>query len=160
MRWGIITFPGSNDDDDAAYVVRHVLGDEAVRLWHKDRDLQGADCVLLPGGFSYGDYLRCGAMARFSPVMESVIGFARGGGLVFGICNGFQVLCEAGLLPGALIRNGQLQFVCASVRVRVEETDSPFTNRCSRGEVLAVRSWCVTSMRAAAPRRQRTRTVR
>jgi phosphoribosylformylglycinamidine synthase len=138
MRWGIITFPGSNDDDDAAYAVRHAFGDDVVRLWHKDRDLQGADCVLLPGGFSYGDYLRCGAMARFSPLMESVVGFARGGGFVLGICNGFQVLCEAGLLPGALIRNEHLRFVCAQVRVRVEETDSPFTSRCTRGEILEI----------------------
>jgi phosphoribosylformylglycinamidine synthase len=138
MRWGIVTFPGSNDDHDALYVIDHILGDEAVSLWHKDRDLKGADCVILPGGFSYGDYLRCGAMARFSPVMDSIIEFARGGGLVFGICNGFQVLCEAGLLPGALIRNRSLRFICERVHLRLEETDTPFSSRCTRGEVLTI----------------------
>jgi phosphoribosylformylglycinamidine synthase len=138
MRWGIITFPGSNDDHDAFYAVEHVLGQEAVMLWHKDRGLQGVDCVLLPGGFSYGDYLRCGAMARFSPIMESVVAFAGDGGLVLGICNGFQVLCEAGLLPGALIRNRRLRFVCNRVHVRVDNTDTPFTNRATRGEVLEI----------------------
>jgi phosphoribosylformylglycinamidine synthase subunit PurQ / glutaminase len=138
MRWGVVTFPGSNDDHDALYAIDHVLGEDAVSLWHKDRDLKGVDCVVLPGGFSYGDYLRCGAMARFSPVMESVITFARAGGLVWGICNGFQVLCEAGLLPGALIRNRGLRFVCTRVHVRVEDTDTPFTCRGTRGEVLAI----------------------
>jgi phosphoribosylformylglycinamidine synthase I len=138
MRWGVVTFPGSNDDHDALHVVRHVLGDEAVSLWHKDRDLYGVDCVVLPGGFSYGDYLRCGAMARFSPVMESIAAFARGGGLVMGICNGFQVLCEAGLLPGALIRNRGLQFVCAWVHVRLEDSDTSFSCRGTRGEVLRI----------------------
>jgi len=138
MRWGVVTFPGSNDDHDALYVVQHILGCDAVGLWHKDRDLKGADCVILPGGFSYGDYLRCGAMARFSPVMESVAQFARAGGLVLGICNGFQVLCEAGLLPGALIRNRRLRFVCDHVRVRVEEADTPFTRAYRAGEVLAI----------------------
>ena len=138
MRWGVVTFPGSNDDHDALYVVDHVLGEDAVSLWHKDRDLKGVDCVILPGGFSYGDYLRCGAMARFSPIMESVVEFAHAGGLVFGICNGFQVLCEAGLLPGALIRNRGLQFVCTRVHVRLEETETPFTCRCARGEILTI----------------------
>src|SRR6266404_7926703 len=103
MRWGVITFPGSCDDQDALYAIKHALGEEAVPLWHKDRDLQQVDCVLLPGGFSYGDYLRCGAMARFSPVMDSVVRFAGTGGFVLAICNGFQIACEAGLLPGALI---------------------------------------------------------
>ena len=138
MRWGVVTFPGSNDDHDALYAIDHVLGEDAVSLWHKDHDLKGVDCVVLPGGFSYGDYLRCGAMARFSPVMESVITFARAGGLVWGICNGFQVLCEAGLLPGALIRNRGLRFVCTRVHVRVEDTDTPFTCRGTRGEVLTI----------------------
>jgi phosphoribosylformylglycinamidine synthase len=138
MRWGVVTFPGSNDDHDALYAIDHVLGEDAVALWHKDRDLKGVDCVILPGGFSYGDYLRCGAMARFSPVMESVVTFARSGGLVWGVCNGFQVLCEAGLLPGALIRNRSLRFVCARVHVRVEETDTPFTCRSTQGEVLTI----------------------
>jgi phosphoribosylformylglycinamidine synthase I len=138
MRWGVVTFPGSNDDHDALYAIDHVLGEDAVSLWHKDRDLKGVDCVVLPGGFSYGDYLRCGAMARFSPVMESVMAFARSGGLVWGICNGFQVLCEAGLLPGALIRNRSLRFVCTRVHVRVEDIDTPYTCRCTRGEVLTI----------------------
>ncbi len=138
MRWGVVTFPGSNDDHDALYVVDHVLGEDAVSLWHKDRDLEGVDCVVLPGGFSYGDYLRCGAMARFSPIMESVSAFARAGGLVFGICNGFQVLCESGLLPGALIRNRGLRFVCTRVHLRLEETETPFTSRCTRGEILSI----------------------
>jgi len=138
MRWGIVTFPGSNDDHDTLYVVDHILGDQAVSLWHKDRDLKGVDCVILPGGFSYGDYLRCGAMARFSPIMESVAEFARAGGLVLGICNGFQVLCEAGLLPGALIRNRGLRFICQRVHLRVEEIDTPFSGRCTRGEVLTL----------------------
>lgn len=138
MRWGVVTFPGSNDDHDALYVVDHVLGEAAVPLWHKDPDLHGVDCVILPGGFSYGDYLRCGALARFSPVMESVAAFAGAGGLVLGICNGFQVLCEAGLLPGALIRNRRLRFVCARVHVRLENTETPFTCRCTRSEVLSI----------------------
>lgn len=138
MRWGVVTFPGSNDDHDALYAIDHVLGEDAVSLWHKDRDLKGVDCVILPGGFSYGDYLRCGAIARCSPVMESVIAFARAGGLVWGICNGFQVLCEAGLLPGALIRNRSLRFVCTRVRLRLEESETPFTCRCTRGEVLSI----------------------
>lgn len=138
MRWGVVTFPGSNDDHDALYVIEHVLGEEAVSLWHKDRGLQGADCVILPGGFSYGDYLRCGALARFSPLMESITTFAKSGGFVLGICNGFQVLCEAGLLPGALIRNRGLRFVCAPVHVRVETTDTPFTCRGAAGEVLTI----------------------
>jgi phosphoribosylformylglycinamidine synthase len=138
MRWGVVTFPGSNDDHDALYAIDHVLGQDAVALWHKERDLKGADCVILPGGFSYGDYLRCGALARFSPIMESVIEFARRGGFVWGICNGFQVLCESGLLPGALIRNRSLRFVGITVQLRVEETETPFTNQCTRGELLAI----------------------
>ncbi len=138
MRWGVVIFPGSNDDQDAVNAVEHVLGDSAVPLWHKDRSLQGVDCVILPGGFSYGDYLRCGAMARFSPIMSSVVEFAAGGGLVMAVCNGFQIACEAGLLPGALIRNRGLRFICDDVHVRVENTDTPFTNQCSRGEVLTL----------------------
>src|ERR1041385_2147065 len=118
MRWGVVTFPGSLDDRDTAYALEHGLGDPVELLWHKDRSLRGADCIILPGGFSYGDYLRAGAMARFSPVMESVIRFAQDGGLVMGLCNGFQVLCEAGLLPGALVRNRSLSFVCAMTRIR------------------------------------------
>jgi phosphoribosylformylglycinamidine synthase I len=138
MRWGVVTFPGSLDDRDAAYALERILGDAVTMLWHKDPSLHGVDCVLLPGGFSYGDYLRPGAIARFSPVMESVIAFARGGGLVIGICNGFQILCESGLLPGALIRNRSLAFVCSTVLVRIEETDTPFTAACTRGEVIAL----------------------
>ena len=138
MRWGVVTFPGSLDDRDAAYALERVLGDSVVSLWHKDRDLHGVDCVVLPGGFSYGDYLRCGAIARVSPVMESIIEFAHAGGLVMGICNGFQILCESGLLPGALIRNRSLHFVCATVLVRVEETNNPFTNGCTKGEMLSL----------------------
>jgi phosphoribosylformylglycinamidine synthase len=134
----VVTFPGSNDDADVRYALSAVLGDEACRLWHKDRDLRGVECVVLPGGFSYGDYLRCGAMAKFSPIMDSVRDHARAGGLVLGICNGFQILCEAGLLPGALIRNRSLLFVCDAVRVRVETTATPFTASCSPGEILTI----------------------
>lgn len=138
MRWGVVTFPGSLDDHDALYAIEHVLGGDAVSLWHKDRDLHGVDCVLLPGGFSYGDYLRCGALARFSPVMESIVTFARDGGLVWGVCNGFQVLCEAGLLPGALVRNRDLSFICEFVRVRVETVHTPLTQGCTPGEILSL----------------------
>jgi len=138
MRWGVVTFPGSNDDHDTLYALDHVLGEEVVSLWHKERDLKQVYCVVLPGGFSYGDYLRCGALARFSPVMEAVIEFAHAGGLVFGICNGFQVLCEAGLLPGALVRNRSLRFVCEAVHLRLEEAETPFTCRCTPGEVLTI----------------------
>src|SRR6185295_3945612 len=137
-RWGVIVFPGSNDDHDALWAIGEVLGQEAVPLWHKDADLKGVDAVLLPGGFSYGDYLRCGAMARFSPVMSKVVDFANHGGIVMAICNGFQIACEAGLLPGALIRNRGLKFVCADVGVRVENTDTPFTNQCTKGEILTL----------------------
>ena len=136
MRWGVVVFPGSLDDRDALRAAGRVLGDEAVALWHKDRDLRGADCVVLPGGFSYGDYLRCGALAKFSPIMEAVARHGRDGGLVLGICNGFQILCEAGLLPGALVRNRSLSFVCDLVTVRVETTDTFFTHGCNAGEVL------------------------
>src|SRR3989449_4075229 len=136
MRWGVVTFPGSNDDHAALYAVAHVMGEDAVSLWHKDRDLKGVDCVILPGGFSYGDYLRCGAMARFSPIMRGVVKFAQNGGLVLGICNGFQILCESGLLPGALVRNAGLQFVCRQVFLRVEESDTPFTRETKKGQLL------------------------
>ncbi len=138
MRWGVVTFPGSNDDHDTIYALDHILSEEVVSLWHKDRDLKQVDCVVLPGGFSYGDYLRCGAMARFSPVMEAVADFARAGGLVLGICNGFQVLCEAGLLPGALVRNRSLRFICQRVHLRLEDAETPFTCRCTPGEVLTI----------------------
>jgi phosphoribosylformylglycinamidine synthase len=137
MRIGVVTFPGSLDDADAARAVR-LAGGEAVALWHGDADLRGVDAVVLPGGFSYGDYLRAGALARFSPVMNSVQRFAESGRLVLGICNGFQILCEAGLLPGALIRNRDLHFICDHVYVRVETSDSPFTNEIQAGSVLRI----------------------
>lgn len=136
MKWGVVNFPGSLDDRDACYALREVLEQEVVLLWHKDRDLKNADCVILPGGFSYGDYLRCGAMARFSPIMESVVDFARRGGLVLGICNGFQILCEAHLLPGALTRNRSLSFICERVMVRIENARTPFTCAAQAGELI------------------------
>jgi phosphoribosylformylglycinamidine synthase I len=138
MKFGIVTFPGSNCDYDAFHAVTDVLGEEATYLWHKDHDLQGSDVVILPGGFSYGDYLRAGAIARFSPIMQEVASHAKSGGPVLGICNGFQIACEAGLLPGALMRNSHLQFVSAEVRIRVENADTMFTNLYERGEVLRV----------------------
>ena len=136
MKWAVVRFPGSLDDDDALWALREVMGQEASLVWHKDTSLRGAHCVLLPGGFSYGDYLRCGAIARFSPIMESVAKFAAEGGLVIGICNGFQVLCEAHLLPGALTRNRTVSFICESVHVRVENAQTPFTRATGQGEVL------------------------
>ncbi len=136
MTFAIVVFPGSNCDHDAYHAVKHVLGQPAHFLWHKDTDLQGADVVILPGGFSYGDYLRTGAVARFSPVMQAVTEFASKGGPVLGICNGFQVLTEAGLLEGALLRNAGLKFRCEHVHVRVEQTDTPFTAGCETGQVL------------------------
>jgi len=136
VRWGVIVFPGSCDEQDVYDCLRHNLRQKVEFLWHKDRLSGKLDCIVLPGGFSYGDYLRCGAMARFSPIMQGVIEFARKGGLVLGICNGFQILCEAGLLPGALTRNASLQFVCRQVFLRVEETDTPFTCSGKKGQLL------------------------
>ena len=138
MRFGIVTFPGSNCDYDAFHAVTEILGEEAGYLWHKDHDLQGSDVIVLPGGFSYGDYLRVGAIARFSPIMNEVIAHAKAGGPVLAICNGFQIACEAGLLPGALMRNSHLQFVSAEVGIRVENSDTMFTNLYDRGEVLRI----------------------
>jgi len=138
MKFGIVTFPGSNCDYDAYQAVVEALGEEAAFIWHKDHDLGGADVVVLPGGFSYGDYLRPGAIARFSPVMREVAAHAGRGGPVLAVCNGFQIACEAGLLPGALLRNGSLQFVCEMVTLRVETTDSPFTNRYADGQLLRI----------------------
>jgi len=138
MKFGIVTFPGSNCDYDAYQAVVESLGEEAVFLWHKDHDLQQSDVIVLPGGFSYGDYLRAGAIARFSPVMQDVIAFAKRGGPVLAICNGFQIACEAGLLPGALLRNASLKFVCEVVQLRVETTETLFTNRYDRGAVLRI----------------------
>ncbi|MFL6229258.1 MAG: phosphoribosylformylglycinamidine synthase subunit PurQ [Pyrinomonadaceae bacterium] len=136
MKFGVIIFPGSNCDHDAYHVISKHVGQPVSFVWHKETDLSTYDCVILPGGFSYGDYLRAGALARFSPVMRSVTEFAARGGLVLGICNGFQILCEAGLLPGALMRNRDLHFRCEHTNVRVETTDTPFTNEMRRGEVL------------------------
>ncbi|HYY68460.1 MAG TPA: phosphoribosylformylglycinamidine synthase subunit PurQ [Terriglobales bacterium] len=138
MRFGVITFPGSNCDHDAYYAIQATLGQPATFLWHESHDLEDCDVVIIPGGFAYGDYLRTGAIARFSPIMESVTRFAGEGGLVLGICNGFQILCEAGLLPGALMRNAGLKFICKPVQVRVETTDTPFTNACQKGELLTI----------------------
>jgi len=136
MKWGVVRFPGSLDDADALWALRDVMGQDACLLWHKDEDLRGVQCVVLPGGFSYGDYLRCGAIARFAPIMKSVARFAAGGGLVLGICNGFQILCEAHLLPGALTRNRSLSFVCERVTVRVDNAATPFTRAAQAGEIL------------------------
>ncbi len=136
MTFAVVVFPGSNCDHDAYHAVKHVLGQSAHFLWHKDTSLQGADVVILPGGFSYGDYLRTGAVARFSPVMKAVSAFAAEGGPVLGICNGFQVLTEAGLLEGSLLRNRGLKFRCDHVHVRVEQVDTPFTAACTAGQVL------------------------
>jgi phosphoribosylformylglycinamidine synthase I len=138
MKFGIVTFPGSNGDYDAYRAAVEALGEEATYLWHKDHDLQGADVVILPGGFSYGDYLRAGAIARFSPIMREVQAHARRGGPVVGFCNGFQIACEAGLLPGALLRNASLKFVCAPIIVRVENTDTLFTSRYSAGQLITL----------------------
>jgi phosphoribosylformylglycinamidine synthase len=136
MKFGVVILPGSNCDHDALHVTRDVLGAEAEVLWHKETDLRGADCVIVPGGFSYGDYLRAGALAKFAPIMTAVKKHAENGGLVIGICNGFQILTEAGLLPGALMRNEHLRFVCRDVHLRVENTSTPFTGQLRVGEVL------------------------
>ncbi len=136
MKFAVVVFPGSNGDHDAYHAVRHVLGQDAAFVWHKDTSLQRADAVLLPGGFAHGDYLRTGAIARFSPVMQEVKRFAETGGPVLGICNGFQVLLEAGLLPGAMLRNRNVRFQCEHVFVSVEQTDTPFTSDCRQGQLL------------------------
>jgi len=138
MKFGVLVFPGSNCDYDTYHVIAEIAQQPVTFLWHDSEDLEGVDAVLVPGGFAYGDYLRTGAIARFSPVMQAVQKFAAGGGLVLGICNGFQILCEAGLLPGALMRNAGLKYICKQVHVRVETTDSPFTNQLTRGEVLQI----------------------
>src|SRR5215210_2504726 len=138
MKFAVVVFPGSNCDHDAHYAAEHVLGQQAELIWHKDTSLRGADVVVLPGGFAHGDYLRTGAIARFSPVMQEVKKFADGGGPVLGICNGFQVLLEAGLLPGAMLRNRNVRFQCEHVFVKVEQTDTPFTSACTPGQVLRI----------------------
>jgi phosphoribosylformylglycinamidine synthase subunit PurQ / glutaminase len=136
MKFGVVVFPGSNCDHDAYHAAKHVLGQDAEFLWHKERGLAGADVIVLPGGFAHGDYLRTGAIARFSPIMPAIQDFARRGGPVLGICNGFQVLLEAGLLPGAMLRNRDLKFHCEHVTVRVEQTDTPFTSAAVKGQRL------------------------
>jgi phosphoribosylformylglycinamidine synthase len=137
LKFGIAVFPGTWSDRDCAHAVE-LAGHQPVMLWHKDADLQGVDCVILPGGFSYGDHLRCGAIARFAPLMERIVDFAQTGGLVWGICNGFQVLCEAHLLPGALTRNSSLQFRCEQAFLRVESTATPYTHALAGGTVLRI----------------------
>ena len=138
MKFAIVVFPGSNCDHDAYHAARHLLGADAGFVWHKDTDLKGADVVILPGGFSYGDYLRTGAIARFSPIMAPVLAFAEAGGPVLGVCNGFQVLLEAGVLPGGMLRNRSVKFQCEFVHVRVEQVDTPFTCAAASGQVLRV----------------------
>ena len=138
VRFGIVVFPGTNCDRDTYHVIKDVIEEEAFYLWHKDTDLKGADVIILPGGFSYGDYLRSGAIAKFSPIMERVIEFAHEGGLVLGICNGFQILLEVGLLPGAMLRNKTLKFICRFVNLRVENNQTPFTLLYEKGEVLSI----------------------
>ena len=138
MTFAVVVFPGSNCDHDAHHAAKHVLGHDAEFVWHKDTSLGGADVVILPGGFAHGDYLRTGAIARFSPVMKTVKAFADGGGPVLGVCNGFQILLEAGLLPGAMLRNRGLKFICEHVSIRVEQTDTPFTGACRPGQLLRI----------------------
>jgi phosphoribosylformylglycinamidine synthase I len=138
MKFGVVVFPGSNCDHDAFYALGNVLERPVEFIWHQSQDLENCDAIILPGGFSYGDYLRTGAIARFSPVMKAVEGFANSGGLVLGICNGFQTLLESGLLPGAMMRNSGLRFICRQVCIRVEQTDTPFTNAAQKGQILKV----------------------
>lgn len=138
MKTGVVVFPGSNCDEDMVYVLESIMGQKVVKLWHKEHDLQGCDLVILPGGFSYGDYLRSGAIARFSPIMNEIIGFANKGGLVFGVCNGFQILCEAGLLPGTLLQNPNHQFHCNNVFIKAEHQNSILTSMVSPSQVLKI----------------------
>jgi phosphoribosylformylglycinamidine synthase len=138
MRFGVIIFPGSNCDYDAYMAIKTVIKQDVQFLWHQDASLHGCDCVILPGGFAYGDYLRTGAIARFSSVMKKVTEFAHGGGLVVGICNGFQILLEAGLLPGAMLRNTSLRFICRFVHIRAEDQNTPFTNLCRQSQALNI----------------------
>ncbi|MBI4471616.1 MAG: phosphoribosylformylglycinamidine synthase subunit PurQ [Acidobacteria bacterium] len=138
MKFGVVIFPGSNCDHDCYYVVESVLGKPVEFIWHQDTNVKGFDAIILPGGFAYGDYLRTGALAKFSPVMNAVKEFADKGGLVFGICNGFQILCEAGLLPGALLRNVGMKYVCKYLYLRTETTNTPFTNLLSKGQLLHI----------------------
>jgi phosphoribosylformylglycinamidine synthase len=138
MKFGVIIFPGSNCDHDSYHAAITSTGQQATFLWHESHNLENSDAIIVPGGFAYGDYLRTGAIAKFAPIMQEVSKFAASGGLVIGICNGFQILCEAGLLPGALLRNVGLKYVCKQVHLRVENTDTPFTNSCRQGEVLQI----------------------
>lgn len=138
MDFGVVVFPGSNCDQDCYYVIKNVLKENVDYIWHKSTDVSGFDCLVLPGGFSYGDYLRTGAIARFSPVVEAVKRFAKGGGLVIGICNGFQILLESGLLPGAMMRNKGLKFICRFVNIRVENASAPWTSMAKTGQVLRI----------------------
>ena len=138
MKFGVVIFPGSNCDEDVIYVLEQIMGQKVVRLWHKDHDLKGADFIILPGGFSFGDYLRSGAIARFSPVMQEVIQFAGKGGHVLGICNGFQILAEAGLLPGALLHNSTRKFICKNIYLKTETTNSPITSSLNPDKILKI----------------------
>ncbi|HXW15094.1 MAG TPA: phosphoribosylformylglycinamidine synthase subunit PurQ [Terriglobia bacterium] len=138
MKFGVIIFPGSNCDHDVYWTIQNVAKQPVTWLWHESHDLENCDVIIVPGGFAFGDYLRTGAIAKFSPVMGAVRRFAESGGLVLGICNGFQILCESGLLPGALMRNLGLRYVCKPVQVRVESTDTPFTHSCQQGQVLTI----------------------
>lgn len=138
MKFGIVVFPGSNCEADCDYLVDKILQEQATYLWHADKDLKGVDCIILPGGYSYGNYLRAGSIARYAPIMEEVMAFAEKGGLVLGICNGFQILTEAGLLPGAIIKNRSLRFQCENTLLRVEQTNTPFTNACTQHEVVKI----------------------
>ena len=138
MKFGVVVFPGSNCDHDAFYALGSILKKPVEFIWHRSQDLANCDAVILPGGFSYGDYLRTGAIARFSPVMKAVEKFAKSGGMLLGICNGFQILCEAGLLPGAMMRNSGLRFICRHVHIRVEQTDTPFTCAAEKGQILKI----------------------
>jgi phosphoribosylformylglycinamidine synthase subunit PurQ / glutaminase len=138
MKFGVVVFPGSNCDHDAFYAIGNVLHKPVEFIWHQSEDLANCDAIILPGGFAYGDYLRTGALARFSPVMRSMDKFAKSGGMVLGICNGFQILLEAGLLPGAMMRNSGLRYICRHVNIRVEQTDTPFTNAAKQGQILRI----------------------
>ena len=138
MRFGVVVFPGSNCDHDCFYVLNNALNQDVKYIWHKDIEVRDVDCIVLPGGFSYGDYLRTGAIARFSPIMQGVIDFAKKGGLVIGICNGFQILLEAGLLPGAMLRNKNLHFICKDVHIKLLNKNTPFTNLYKKDEVLKI----------------------
>ena len=138
MKFGVLVFPGSNCDDDAVHVLGDVMGQEVIKIWHKETALPDVDCVIVPGGFSYGDYLRCGALARFSPIMQAVIEFANAGGYVWGICNGFQILCEAGLLPGVLLRNEKQKFICKNIHLKAQTNDSPITAKIDLDKALKI----------------------